>query len=99
MSASSTNGRGVMPPGRGFNRFLLTRRTWGALTAAATLAITLAIPATSFADSSTGCDFAPNGTTQSCSPPLAPSTFEGGDGNLMPNTAGNIDWSTVQGLY
>jgi hypothetical protein len=97
MSASSTNGRGVTP-GRGSHRFLLTRRTWGVLTAATTLAITLAIPATSFADSSTGCDFAPNGTTQSCSPPLAPSTFEGGDGNLVPNTAGNTDWSTVQGL-
>jgi hypothetical protein len=88
-----------MPPGRGSHRFLLTRRTWGALTAATTLAITLAIPATSFADSSTGCDFAPNGTTQSCSPPLAPSTFEGGYGNLVPNTAGNTDWSTVQGLH
>jgi hypothetical protein len=87
-----------MPPGRGSHRFLLTRRTWGALTAATTLAISLAIPATSFADSSTGCDFAPNGTTQSCSPPLAPSTFEGGDGNLVPNTGGNTDWSTVQGL-
>jgi hypothetical protein len=68
------------------------------LIAAATLAIGIAIPATSFADSSTGCDFAPNGTTQSCSPPLAPSTFEGGDGNLVPNSAGNTDWSTVSGL-
>jgi hypothetical protein len=54
MSASSTNGRGVTPPGRGSHRFLLTKRTWGVLTAATTLAISLAIPATSFADSSTG---------------------------------------------
>jgi hypothetical protein len=99
MSASSTNGRGATPPGRGSHRFLLTKRTWGVLTAATTLAISLAIPATSFADSNTGCDFAPNGTTQSCSPPLAPSTFEGGDGNLVPNTAGNTDWSTGQGLH
>ena len=36
--------RGVTPPGRGSHRFVLTRRTWGALIAATTLAITLAIP-------------------------------------------------------
>ncbi len=98
MSVSSKHGGGARPAGRGTRLSFLARRKWRVLIAAATLAIGIAIPATSFADSSTGCDFAPNGTTQSCSPPLAPSTFEGGDGNLVPNSAGNTDWSTVQGL-
>jgi hypothetical protein len=98
MSVSSTHGGGATPTGRGTRLSFLARRKWRLLIAAATLAIGIAIPATSFADSSTGCDFAPNGTTQSCSPPLAPSTFEGGDGNLVPNSAGNTDWSTVSGL-
>ncbi len=98
MSVSSTHGGGATPAGRGTRLSFLARRKWRVLIAAATLAIGIAIPATSFADSSTGCDFAPNGTTQSCSPPLAPSTFEGGDGNLVPNSGGNTDWSTVHGL-
>ena len=42
-----------MPPGRAPHRFLLRQRTWGALTAAAVLAIGIATPAASFADSRT----------------------------------------------
>ena len=42
-----------MPPGRAPHRFLLRRRTWGVLTAAAVLAIGVATPAASFADSRT----------------------------------------------
>jgi hypothetical protein len=30
---------------------------------------------------------------------VPPSTFEGGDGNLVPNTVGDTDWSTVAGLH
>ena len=42
-----------MPPGRAPHRFLLRLRTWGVLTAAAVLAIGIATPAGSFADSRT----------------------------------------------
>ncbi len=100
MSVSGMHGEGAVPPGRGARRFLLTRRTWAVLTAAAALAIGLAIPAVSFADTSSGCDFAANGTTQSCSGPLAGSTFAGGDGNLLasPATFGSTDWQNVSGL-
>src|SRR5215470_14518917 len=97
MSVSDMRGAGAKPPGRGTRRFLKSRRTWVLLVAAA-LGISIAIPAASFADQAGGCDFAPTGTTPSCSPPLAGSTFEGGDGNLVPNTAGNTDWSNVAGL-
>jgi hypothetical protein len=96
MSSSSTHGTGATPPGRGSHRFLTTR-TRGVLTAAAVLAVGLAIPATSFADSAGGCDFAPNGTTVSCLGPLTGSTFAGGDGNLLasPATFGATDWQNV----
>src|SRR6266571_260725 len=51
------------------------------------------------ADNASGCDFAANGTTQSCSGPLAGSTFAGGDGNLLasPPTFGTTDWQNVAG--
>lgn len=67
------------------------------LAAAAVLGTGIAIPAASFADNSTGCDFAATGTTQSCSGPLTGSTFAGGDGNLLasPTTFGSTDWSNV----
>ena len=53
-----------------------------------------------FADNPSGCDFATNGTTPSCSGPLPGSTFAGGDGNLMttPTTFGTTDWQNVTGL-
>src|SRR5215469_5706841 len=95
MSELDVRGSGRRPAGRGSRRFLLSRRKWSVLIAAAACAVSLAIPAASFADSSTGCDFAPNGTTPSCSPPLAGSTFEGGDGNLLVNKTGNTDWANV----
>jgi hypothetical protein len=52
MSTSDMHGDGAMP-GRALRRFLLRQRTWGVLTAAAVLAIGIAMPATSFAGSST----------------------------------------------
>jgi hypothetical protein len=56
--------------------------------------------AVGLADNASGCDFAANGTTQSCSPQLAGSTFAGGDGNLLtnPTTFGTTDWQNVAGL-
>jgi len=70
------------------------------LVAATAVAVGLAIPAASFADNPSGCDFAATGTTQSCSVPLAGSTFAGGDGNLAtsPTTFGTTDWQNVAGL-
>ena len=100
MTASRTRGPGATPSGHGSRRFILSKRTWGVLTAAATLAIGLAIPATSFADNPSGCDFAATGTAESCLPPLTGSTFAGGDGNLLanPTTFGTTDWQNVSGL-
>jgi hypothetical protein len=70
------------------------------LIAAVVLAIGVTIPATSFADNTSGCDFAASGTTQSCSGPLTGSTFAGGDGNLLasPTTFGTTDWQNVKNL-
>jgi hypothetical protein len=70
------------------------------LIAAAAL-ISVAIPAPSFADNASGCDFAATGTTESCSGPLSGSTFAGGDGNLLtnPTTFGSTDWQNVAGLH
>jgi hypothetical protein len=64
---------------------------------AAALGMSIAIPAASFADNASGCDFAATGTTQSCSQPLTGSTFAGGDGNLLtnPTTFGTTDWQNV----
>jgi hypothetical protein len=69
------------------------------LIAAAALALGIAIPATAFADNPSGCDFAPTGTTESCSGPLTGSTFAGGDGNLLtnPTAFGTTDWQNVAG--
>ena len=52
------------------------------------------------ADSASGCDFAPNGSTAGCSASLSGSTFAGGDGNLKasPSTYGAADWENVGGL-
>jgi len=52
------------------------------------------------ADNASGCDFAPNGSTASCTGPLSGSTFAGGDGNLSasPTTYGTTDWQNVAGL-
>jgi hypothetical protein len=99
MSVPDMRGDGTRPPGRGYGRFLRIKRTWGVLIAAAVLAIGIAMPAVSFADNASGCDFAANGTTQSCSGPLAGSTFAGGDGNLLtsPTTFGTTDWQNVAG--
>jgi hypothetical protein len=70
------------------------------LAAAVVLGTGIAIPAASFADNTSGCDFAASGTTQSCSGPLPGSTFAGGDGNLLtnPTTFGTTDWQNVAGL-
>jgi hypothetical protein len=79
---------------------LLGRRKWRVIVAAAALFVGLGIPAASFADNPSGCDFAATGTTQSCSGPLAGSTFAGGDGNLAttPTAFGSTDWQNVAGL-
>jgi hypothetical protein len=68
--------------------------------AALALGTSIAIPAVSFADTASGCDFAASGTTQSCSGPLAGSTFAGGDGNLLasPPAFGSTDWQNFAGL-
>jgi hypothetical protein len=101
MSTSDLRGDGVVPSGRGFRRFLSAKRTWGVLAAAVVLGTGIVVPAASFADNSSGCDFAASGTTQSCSGPLAGSTFAGGDGNLLasPTTFGSTDWQNVAGLH
>jgi len=69
--------------------------------AAALLVAGVATPAVSFADNASGCDFASNGTTQSCLGPLSGSTFAGGDGNLLasPTAFGTTDWQNVGGLH
>jgi len=99
VSKTDLNGGSTIPPHRGKRRFL-RGRTWGVLVAAVVLGTGIAIPAASFADNSSGCDFAATGTTQSCSGPLAGSTFAGGDGNLLtnPTTFGTTDWQNVAGL-
>jgi hypothetical protein len=59
----------------------------------------LAWAAVGFADNPSGCDFSPaNNGTPNCQGPLSPSTFEGGDGNLLVNTPGKTDWANVAGL-
>jgi hypothetical protein len=75
------------------------RRTLLAVTVAAVGAL-MAWAALSLADNPSGCDFAPTGTTESCSGPLAGSTFAGGDGNLLtsPTAFGTTDWQNVTGL-
>jgi hypothetical protein len=90
----------VKPPLRGYHRFLKSKRTWGGLIAVAALVLGITIPATSFADNPSGCDFAATGTTESCLPPLTGSTFAGGDGNLLtnPTAFGTTDWQNVAGL-
>src|SRR5215469_13533188 len=90
---------GARPPSRGSRRLLKSKRTWLVVVAAA-LGLSMAIPVASFADNASGCDFAANGTTPSCSGPLAGSTFAGGDGNLLasPTTFGSTDWQNVAGL-
>src|SRR5215469_2524090 len=94
------NRPGAKQPGRSFRRFLRLKPTWAVLAAVGALGISLASPAVSLADNASGCDFGQNGTTQSCSPPLAGSTFAAGDGNLLtnPTTFGSTDWQNVSGL-
>lgn len=77
------------------------RRAVVAITAAGVLLVGLAAATTSRADSATGCDFAPNGTTFSCVGPLSGSTFAGGDGNLQtnPTAFGTTDWQNVASLH
>src|SRR6266852_5473394 len=91
---------GSASAGRGPLRILLARRKWRVLVAATAVAIGLSIPAVALADNPSGCDFAATGTTQSCSGPLAGSTFAGGDGNLAtsPTAFGATDWQNVAGL-
>src|SRR6266480_2254672 len=99
MCYTDLHGDGTIPPRRGSRRFL-RGRTWGVLAAAVVLGTGIAIPAASFADNPSGCDFAATGTTQSCSGPLTGSMFAGGDGNLLasPTTFGTTDWQNVTGL-
>ena len=101
MSVSNPRGRAVPPFGRASSHFFSRRRAWWGL--GATLALTLASlasPVRSFADQAGGCDFAATGTTPSCLGALAPSTFAGGDGNLLtsPTNFGTSDWQGVSGL-
>ena len=100
MSTPSIHSDGPAPVRRGSRRFHLTRRRWLVLAAAIAAAVGLAVPAASFADNPSGCDFAATGTTQSCSAPLTGSTFAGGDGNLAtsPTTFGTTDWQNVANL-
>src|SRR5215831_2496689 len=100
MTTPGMRGGGARPSGRVTRRFRLTLRTWGVLAAAVVLGTGIAVPAASFADNASGCDFASTGTTQSGSGPLAGSTFAGGDGNLLasPATFGSTDWQNVAGL-
>jgi hypothetical protein len=100
MSAPSSHVDGRQAGDRGSLRVLLARRKWRALIAATAVAIGLSIPAVALADNPSGCDFAATGTTQSCSGPLAGSTFAGGDGNLQasPTAFGTKDWENVAGL-
>ncbi len=72
------------------------RRRRGVAGAVGVLALGVALPVASFADSGTGCDFAQNGT-DACSQPLSGSTFAGGDGNLLTNPTdfGTTDWQNV----
>src|SRR6266704_6107271 len=81
-------------------RFIRGRGRWLVLTAVGALLAAFAFPSVGVADNLSGCDFAANGTTQSCSGPLAGSTFAGGDGNLLtsPTTFGSTDWQKVSGL-
>jgi hypothetical protein len=100
MSVPDMHGGGARPPGRRSRRFLRSKRTWVVLVAAA-LGISIAIPAASFADSPSGCDFSPaNNGTPGCLGALDGSTFAGGDGNLQtsPTTFGSTDWQNVSGL-
>ena len=99
MKVPDLRGNGAMQPRRSSIRFLRSKRTWGAVIGAATL-LTIGVPALSYADNASGCDFAATGTTQSCLPPLSGSTFAGGDGNLLtnPTTFGTTDWQNVAGL-
>ncbi len=99
MSVSEFKSDGINPP-HGKSRRFLRGRTWGVLATAVVLGTGIAIPAASFADNPSGCDFAATGTTPSCSGPLAGSTFAGGDGNLLtnPTTFGSTDWQNVAGL-
>src|SRR5215470_8363156 len=100
MSAPSSHVDGRRVGGRGSLRFLLARRKWRAIAAATAVAIGLSIPAVALAENPSGCDFAATGTTESCSGPLAGSTFAGGDGNLKtsPTAFGTTDWENVAGL-
>ncbi len=100
MSVQDVHGDGARPPSRIYRRFLKSKRTWGVLAAAVVLGTGIAVPVASFADNSSGCDFAATGTTESCSGPLSGSTFAGGDGNLLtsPTAFGTTDWQNVAGL-
>jgi hypothetical protein len=100
MPAPKRRGGGAMPSGRASRRFFKSNRSWQVVVAAVVLGTGLAVPAASFADNSSGCDFAASGTTQSCSGPLPGSTFAGGDGNLLASPAafGSTDWQNVAGI-
>jgi len=78
----------------------LSRKGWLALGAAGALLAAFSFPLIGLADNASGCDFAANGTTQSCLGPLAGSTFAGGDGNLLtnPTTFGTTDWQNAPGV-
>ena len=99
MSISDMRGDGASSLSRRSRRLLKSKRAWLVVVAAA-LGLSMGIPAASFADNASGCDFAATGTTESCLPPLSGSTFAGGDGNLLtnPTTFGTTDWQNVAGL-
>src|SRR5260370_16026271 len=100
MSVRDIRAGSANPPGRRRHRFFQSKRARIVLVASAAVGISIAIPAVSFADNGRGCGFAAAGKTQSCSGPLAGSTFVGGDGNLLtsPTTFGTTDWQNVTGL-
>jgi hypothetical protein len=99
MNVLKKRGEDARPPGRRSRRALKRKGTLAVLFAAA-LGLSIAIPAVSFADNPSGCDFAATGTSQSCVGPLSGSTFAGGDGNLLtsPTAFGTTDWQNVAGL-
>jgi hypothetical protein len=104
MDMSGTFARGTK---RGLGRLgiLPSKRRRKLVAAGAALALVPAFGVifantTSYADNASGCDFAATGTTQSCLPPLAGSTFAGADGNLRtsPTTFGTTDWQNAPNL-
>src|SRR5260370_5797763 len=85
MSVRDIRAGSAKPPGRRRHRFFQSNRARIVLVASAAVGISIAIPAVSFADNGSDCYFPATGPTQSCSGPLAGSTFPGGERNPPTN--------------